>query len=158
MRLSRERDIWFTLLMSNQPPPPSRLVNVVILSRLYAETVAFYHDVLGFGVFHSDASCCFLRAGGANLVIQRVTDDAEPPFLPTGRCLYIDVAVTNIEQIKEKIPRKHGRLIKEWEDDSGRFLLAEDPDGNLVEVLESGGRPASSQGSRRDSAAERRRR
>jgi catechol 2,3-dioxygenase-like lactoylglutathione lyase family enzyme len=75
-----------------------------------------------------------MRAGGVNLVIHPASPDTE--FYPRGHCIYLDVSVADITKAKEHLLKHDISIKREWSDHNGRFLLVEDPDGNLIELIE----------------------
>ena len=74
-----------------------------------------------------------MRAGGVNIAIHPANPDTE--FYPQGRCIYLDVAVSNIAEAKRRLLKHNIAIKREWVDPNGRFLLVEDPDGNLIELI-----------------------
>lgn len=75
-----------------------------------------------------------MRAGGVNIAIHPASPDSE--FYSQGHCIYLDVSVADITKAKERLLKHDISIKREWTDPNGRFLLIEDPDGNLIELIE----------------------
>lgn len=108
------------------------LQNIVVPTRDFEGTVAFYRDLLGLSVAHASATYCFVRAGGVNIAIHPV--DGDNPFTPTGHGLYLDVQVDDLEHWKARLKQANVAILKEWTESGTHFLLIADPNGNLLEL------------------------
>lgn len=113
------------------------LQNVVIPSSQFAESVAFYRDGLGLDILNEGPGFCFLKAGSVNIAIHPADTSSE--FHPTGHGYYLDFYVTDLASVKERLVRTgYGSSVgREWEDESLQYILVSDPDGNLLEIVES---------------------
>ena len=110
-----------------------RLVNVVVPSRHFTESVVFYRDTLGLPVTFENETCCFVQAGGAQIALHPVAEDS--PFLPTGHGFYLDMIVDDMETVKARLTAAGCAPLREWTDPGGTpFLLVADPDGNRIEI------------------------
>jgi catechol 2,3-dioxygenase-like lactoylglutathione lyase family enzyme len=121
----------------------SRIQNVGLTSLHYERTLAFYRDLLGLGVHWQSDQACFLRAGAVFLAIVDAAK-GEPEFRPTGRGIWLDLYVDDLDVVQNMLEGAGATIRKKWETADGRLLLTEDPDGNLVEIVQAGstGRPA----------------
>ncbi|HEX2971104.1 MAG TPA: VOC family protein [Tepidisphaeraceae bacterium] len=110
-----------------------RLLNIAIPSRNFEAAVGFYRDILGLCLCHEALGCCYLDAGGTNIAIHVAGEGSD--FAPTGHGLYLDLAVPDFEQTRQRL-LEAGILIRhEWTDDTGHVIEVNDPDGNLVEIV-----------------------
>jgi len=110
-----------------------KLLNVAIPSRNFDASVAFYRDVVGLPISRQGMACCYFSAGNANIAVHLARDGSD--FAPTGHGIYLDLAVTRFEQLKQRLNDAGVAIRKEWNDDSGHFIEVADPDGNLVELV-----------------------
>lgn len=109
------------------------LLNVVLPSRHFKQSVLFYRDTLGLDVLHAGEEYCFFRAGGANIAIHPVKDGNE--FSPTGAGFYLDLCVDDLSEIRQRLDAQEIAVRKAWTDTENTFLLVADPDGNLLELM-----------------------
>jgi len=114
--------------------PIGRIMNVVIPSLHFQSSVEFYKRILGFTLVHEDKMCCFVSTGDINISIHPANENTE--FYPNGHCIYLDIIVSNIQEAKRYLLENDINIMKEWKDNNGSFLLIEDPDGNLIEIIE----------------------
>jgi lactoylglutathione lyase len=112
----------------------ARLQNVVVPSRRFELSVAFYRDAIGFEVAVEGDGFCFLRAGNVNIAVHPVDDTGD--FAPTGHGLYLDFAVDDLASTRQRLESSGVAIRREWQDGNGAFLLVADPDGNLLEIFE----------------------
>ncbi|MBI5949676.1 MAG: VOC family protein [Chloroflexi bacterium] len=96
-----------------------------------AAAVAFYRDVLGFGVAHEDAGAGFalMRGGGAELAL--VSDEAS---LPQGAYLYVTAVETAYRRCADAGAHITYELTLEpW---GLRNFVVEDPSANKIAIGE----------------------
>jgi len=78
--------------------------------------------------------CCYFSAGSANIAVHVARDGSD--FAPTGHGIYLDLAVTGMEKLKQRLNDAGVVIRKEWKDDCGHFIAVADPDSNLVELVD----------------------
>ena len=111
-----------------------RVQNIVIPATDFGSTVTFYRDVLGLPVLQESAAFCFLRAGGVNIAVHPVSPGSL--FAPTGHGIYLDLAVGDLAQVRDRLARASVPVVREWMDGATGFLAVADPNGNLLELYE----------------------
>jgi lactoylglutathione lyase len=116
----------------------ARLQNVVVPTRRFELSVAFYRDAIGLEVAVEGDGFCFLRAGNVNIAVHPAGDGGD--FAPTGHGLYLDLAVDDLSSTRRRLESSGVAIRREWQDDNGTFLLVADPDGNLLEIYEPAAR------------------
>ena len=111
-----------------------RILNILVPTHHFIEAKTFYREILGFPcIFESEVSC-FVRAGGVNIAIYPASED--PIWQSQGRGIAVDVVVDSLDDAEKKLT-KHGiTILRKWHDKNGNYLLIEDPDTNLIEVVE----------------------
>lgn len=108
--------------------------NIVVPTRNFQESVYFYRDLLDLSVLAESDKFCFLDAGGVNIAIHPVEQDSE--FVPSGKGIYLDVLVPQMEDYEDRLKSAGITVRKRWQDDQRRYILVADPDGNLIEIYE----------------------
>lgn len=111
-----------------------RLQNVVLPSLHYEETVTFYRDVLGLAILTQGPGFCFFRAGAVNIAVHPANDDE---FAPSGSGFYLDLIVSDLGEVKVALERHNVQIKKQWHDANRSFMLVADPDGNLLELIQT---------------------
>ena len=112
----------------------SRILNILIPTRHLGESKLFYTEIMGFEcVFESETSC-YVRGGGVNIAIYPISDD--PLWLSQGRGIALDVVVENLGEAEKDLQHYGVVILRKWQDANGKFLLVEDPDKNLLELIE----------------------
>jgi catechol 2,3-dioxygenase-like lactoylglutathione lyase family enzyme len=105
--------------------PKLRVVNVVINSRKFTQSIEFYGQTLGWKPSYRDKTSCFFPAGGVNVVIVRAAQGTKPSSI----CL--DLTVSSLAQTEEWLA---GRGVR-FDSRSESMATFHDPDGNLIEVV-----------------------
>lgn len=108
--------------------------NIVIPTRNFTQTVAFYRDVLALPVLQEAEGYCFLQAGGVNIAIHPAAQ--ETVFAPTGHGLYLDLLVDDLAEMRARLMAASIPFLREWVDQGTAFLAIADPDGNRLEFYE----------------------
>ena len=111
-----------------------KVQNIVIPATDFGATVTFYRNVLGLTVLQESDAFCFLQAGGVNIAIHPVSSGS--PFVPTGHGMYLDLAVGDLAQVRDRLARASAPIVREWVEGNTAFLAVADPSGNLLELYE----------------------
>lgn len=112
----------------------NRILNILIPTRHFDESKKFYIEILSFpNIFETETSC-FVRAGGVNIAIYPMSED--PDWQSQGRGIALDVVVDNLDEAENKFTKYGITILRRWQDKNGNYLLIEDPDTNLIEVVE----------------------
>jgi catechol-2,3-dioxygenase len=111
-----------------------RLQTLAIPARHFENTVQFYRDTLQLEVAYQREGVCALKASGVQLTIHRA--EANSPFAPTGRGIYLDFFVESVLQTKRLLEAARVPIEREWSDTAHKYLLVADPEGNLTEFIE----------------------
>ena len=95
---------------------------------------AFYCDKLGFEVVRQYGDCILqLKGNGITFVVEEIQGD-----FPEQPCITIGVRA---DDVAEEMARLNGQGVTFFQDTpqpfpAGLFAACEDPDGNLIELLE----------------------
>lgn len=100
---------------------------MVITTARFDQMIEFYGSGLGLESFYSDATSCFFKAGGANVVLVRLGAD---PAEPVER-VCLDFSVASVADSAERL-RQAGLEI---ESEREEIVQIRDPDGNLIEFV-----------------------
>lgn len=107
------------------PPLEVKVVNVVITSRKFDQTVKFYGETIGLRSFYQDQTSTFFSGGGVNVVIVRAKGKTK------GSQVCLDLATPDVDKARKALL---ARGVK-FEADTPKLVSFRDPDGNLIEVV-----------------------
>lgn len=118
-----------------------RPAHAIVATRDLDAALAFYSGTLGLTVIENDAYGCFLEAAGTEVRLS-VVEGFEPAGLPVLGWLVPDVAATVAALAAAGVPTV--RVAGLGQDDAGiwtgpdgaRLAWFQDPDGNLLSMVE----------------------
>ena len=126
--------------MAERPKPTAGMRHVALFVRNYAETVAFYTDLLGMSVeWEPDPDNIYLTSGNDNLAIHRMAEGAVPD--PAAQRLdHIGFIIDEMEQVDAwyAFLKENGIRIKaepRTHRDGARSFYCLDPDGTVVQMI-----------------------
>jgi len=112
---------------STKPPViQAGLTNVVVATSNIDAESAFYQNTFGFRSFFKNKTCCFLKAGGVNLVFIVCKDKAH-----ATREICLDVSVKDVAGALAALTQSGLKV----DSTDPAVLKVSDPDGNIVEVV-----------------------
>ena len=100
---------------------------MVIPTDKFEETVNFYQTILDFpfSVAKDEAI-----AKIDNFLLNIVKTDTDSIFFPTGNGMYLSFLFSDLTAIQKRIPESN--LIREWKENGIKFVVAKDPNKNLI--------------------------
>jgi catechol 2,3-dioxygenase-like lactoylglutathione lyase family enzyme len=104
----------------------AKLANVVLTVADPETCASFYEAVLGFRPFYKDQTSCFLRGGGANVVLVKASGDES-----RTRNACLDVSVPDLKEAAEALAAAGVA----FEQSDPAILNLHDPAGNLIEIV-----------------------
>lgn len=117
---------------------PTRLMEVTIPCRRYAETKFFYSRILSMPIAKEGQHHAFLDTGGSLRIALVDANQSNNLTRPTGRGAYFNLSCDDLVSIKRKLVAANIAVEDERSDEFGRNITVKDPEGNIVNLYQEG--------------------
>lgn len=106
-------------------------------------SVAFYRDVLGLSLEFASQHWSQFRIGGMKLGLHPSLEGKRPPHGEYGCGWFIGFAVDDLRALREKLEASGAAIHGDYHEVPGGTVLDfADPDGNVIEAMQTGVKPA----------------
>jgi catechol 2,3-dioxygenase-like lactoylglutathione lyase family enzyme len=109
----------------------TKLAGITLPSKNLEKSLEFYRDVVQFQEYVVQENAAFFTTGSAPLAIYRAGSD--PDMDASGRGLFINVIVDDLNGLKNRLFAFGTDPIREWKEGDEIHVLVADPDNNRVE-------------------------
>ena len=117
----------------------TRLRGVTLPCIRYPETREFYTDRLGLKLSGQARGHAVLDGGGTRVVL--IDAGKVPGFVrKEGQGLYLELQVGDLEAVRARLSKGGTRVFEPRDSPSGRLLTVQDPEGNLINLVQPGTR------------------
>ena len=101
----------------------------------FAATRHFYVELLGLKISSQGKQHLLLDAAGPRIVLMDA--GRVPGFSRSdGQGIYMELAVSDIEELEKRLEASKHRVFRPRADSDGRLLTVQDPEGNLINLVE----------------------
>ena len=113
----------------------TRLKGVTIPCRNFAVAREFYVDLLGLKIVGRGRNHLLLQAGPVKVVLLDAVK-VQGYNRGDGQSFYLELAVPDLAGLKRRLEQHRMRVFQPRKEGNTRLLTAQDPEGNLVNLVE----------------------